>query len=349
MPPTFRELLSRGWFLAGMLSAVVLATFTPELGRSGGPLHADVAVDAGVFAVFFLHGVGLSPERLRAGAARWRLHAFVQTFTFVVFPLLGLALRALAGDHLPPHLLTGFLYLCFLPSTITSSVAMTSLARGNVVGAVFNATLSSVLGVFVTPLLVGAVLAGSGEISFGRAMTKIGTLLVLPLVLGQAVHRLAGDVFASRRAVVGLFDRVVVLGVVYVSFCDSVRAGLWSHYGAGTLVTAAAGAALLLGVVLFLTWRAARLLRFEVEDEIAAVFCGSKKALATGVPMAKALFGGHPGLGLIVLPIMLYHQLQLFVCTVLAHRYASRPEPAPDAAGRASGAERRATAARPRR
>jgi sodium/bile acid cotransporter 7 len=320
-----------------MLSAVILATLTPELGRSGGPLHADAGVDAGIFAVFFLHGVGLSPERLRAGAARWRLHAFVQTFTFVVFPLLGLALRAAAGDHLPPHLLTGFLFLCFLPSTITSSVAMTSIARGNVVGAVFNATLSSLLGVVLTPLLVGAVLAGSGEISLGRAMTKIGTLLVLPLAIGQLLHRVAGAAFARHRRVTGVFDRVVVLGVVYVSFCDSVRAGLWSRYGAGTLVTAAALAALLLGLVLFLTRRAARLLRFDVEDEIAAVFCGSKKALATGVPMAKALFGGHPGLGLIVLPIMLYHQLQLFVCTVLAHQYAHRADRVPEAGGPAAG------------
>jgi sodium/bile acid cotransporter 7 len=307
-----------------MLSAVVLATATPELGRSGGPLHADAAVDAGIFAVFFLHGVGLTPARLRAGASRWKLHLLVQTFTFVVFPLLGLALRMAAGGLAPPHLVTGFLFLCFLPSTITSSVAMTSLARGNVVAALFNATLSSLLGVFLTPLLVGAALAGSGEIALGRAMAKIGTLLLLPLLVGQLLRPLVGEAFARHRRATGLFDRVVVLAIVYVSFCDSVRAGLWSRYGAGTLVTTAAGAALLLGLVLFLTRSAARLLRFEVEDEIAAVFCGSKKALATGIPMAKALFGAHPALGLIVLPIMLYHQLQLFVCTVLAHRYASR-------------------------
>lgn len=334
MPTRITALLSRGWFLAGMLAAVALATLTPELGRSGGPLRADVAVDVGVFVVFFLHGVHLTPERLRAGASRWKLHLLVQTFTFVVFPLLGLALRSAARPLAPPHLVTGFLYLCFLPSTITSSVAMTSLARGNVVGALFNATLSSVIGVVVTPLLVGAVLAGSGDISLGRAMTKIAVLLLLPLVLGLAARPAVGERLARHRRVIGLFDRVVVLGIVYVSFCDSVRAGLWSTYGAGTLVTTVAGAALLLGIVLFLTRSAARLLRFEVEDEIAAVFCGSKKALATGVPMAKALFGGHPGLGLIVLPIMLYHQLQLFVCTVLAHRYAARPER--PAAGRSS-------------
>jgi sodium/bile acid cotransporter 7 len=330
-----RALLSRVGFLAGMLAAVGLATLTPEIGRSGGPLRADVLVDVLVFAVFFLHGVGLSPESLRAGAVRWKVHAFVQTFTFVVFPLLGLALRAAAGGLLPPPLVIGFLFLCFLPSTITSSVAMTALARGNVVAALFNATLSSLLGVVLTPLLVSAAIGASGELSLGRAMTKIGTLLVLPLAIGQLLHPVAGAAFARHRHAVGRFDRGVVLAIVYVSFCDSVRAGLWTRYGAVTLASAAAGAALLLGVVLFLSRRAARLLRFEVEDEIAAVFCGSKKALATGVPMAKALFGSHPGLGLIVLPIMVYHQLQLFVCTALAHRYARRaPErgPAPPGA-----------------
>ncbi len=324
MAATLRAQLARFWFLGGMISAVALASVAPDVGRAGGPLHADAVTDAGIFAIFFLHGIGLSPERLRAGAARWRLHLFIQTFTFVVFPLLGLALRAAVGDRLPPSLLVGFLYLCFLPSTITSSVAMTAIARGNVVGALFNATLSSLLGVVLTPLLVGAALGGSGEISLSRAMTKVGTLLVLPLVVGQLLHPLAGAALTRHHRLVGLFDRLVVLAVVYVSFCDSVRGGLWSRFGAGTLALTAAGAALLLGMVLLLTWRTARLLRFEVEDEIAAVFCGSKKALATGVPMAKALFGANPGLGLIVLPIMLYHQLQLFVCTVLAHRYASR-------------------------
>lgn len=324
MAATLTAQLARFWFLGGMISAVALATVSPELGRSGGPLHADLVTDAGIFAVFLLHGIGLSPERLRAGAARWRLHLFIQTFTFVVFPLLGLALRAAVGARLPPALLIGFLYLCFLPSTITSSVAMTAIARGNVVGALFNATLSSLLGVLLTPLLVGAALGASGEISLSRAMTKVGTLLVLPLVVGQLLHPVAGALLLRHHRVVGLFDRFVVLAVVYVSFCDSVRGGLWSRFGAGTLALTAVVAALLLGIVLLLTWRTARLLRFEVEDEIAAVFCGSKKALATGVPMAKALFGAHSGLGLIVLPIMLYHQLQLFVCTVLAHRYASR-------------------------
>jgi sodium/bile acid cotransporter 7 len=317
--------LSQGWFLLGMLSAVALATVAPGVGRSGGPLHAELATTVGVFAVFFLHGVHLSPESLRAGATRWRLHLFVQTSTFLVFPLLGLGLRAAAGHRVPPDLLLGFLYLCALPSTITSSVAMTALARGNVVVAMFNATLSSLLGIFLTPFLVGALSGFSGEIAIGASIVKVATLLVLPLALGQLARPVVGEGFARHRRLTGVLDRVVVLAIVYVSFCDSVLAGLWTRYGIATLALTAAGAAVLLAVILTLTRGAARLLRFAVEDEIAAVFCGSKKALAVGVPMAKVLFGAHPGLGLIVLPIMIYHQLQLFVCSLLAGRYAARP------------------------
>jgi sodium/bile acid cotransporter 7 len=293
----------------------------------------------GIFAVFFLHGVGLSTEKLKAGMSRWKLHAVVQVFTFVVFPLLWLVLRATAGDLVPPHLLLGFLYLCALPSTISSSVAMTGLARGNVAAAIFNATLSSLLGVFLTPLIVSAAIGGSGGgLSLADAMLKIAALLVLPLVVGQLVRPFVGTWFARYKRYTSFFDRCVILALVYVSFCDSVRAGLWTSYGAGTIALTAGGAGLVLAIVLFLTRRVARALRFEVEDEIAAVFCGSKKTLASGVPMAKLIFGAHPGLGLIVLPIMFYHQLQLLVCSVLAERYASRDQPRARAVERSAAA-----------
>jgi sodium/bile acid cotransporter 7 len=325
---------SRDPFLVGMISAVVLATLAPGIGRSGGPLRADLVANAGIFAVFFLHGVGLSTEKLRSGLARWKLHVVVQTFTFVVFPLLWLGLRAAAGDAIPPYLLLGFLYLCALPSTISSSVAMTGIARGNVAAAIFNATLSSLLGVFLTPLIVSAA-AGTagGELSLADAMLKIAGLLVLPLFLGQLARPVAGAWFARYKRYTSVFDRAVILLLVWVSFCDSVVAGLWTDYGAGTIALTAGGAGLLLAVVLVLSWRTARWLGFEVEDEIAAVFCGSKKTLASGVPMAKLLFGAHPGLGVIVLPIMFYHQLQLLVCSVLAERYARRGAPEPARAG----------------
>jgi len=318
--------LSRDWFLGGMIGAVVLAALFPGFGRTGGAMHADKVANAGIFLVFFLHGVGLSPVHLKAGVTRWRLHLLVQTFTFVVFPVLWLVLDAVAGRWIPADLSLGFLYLCAVPSTISSSVAMTGMARGNVAGAIFNASLSSLLGVFLTPLLVAVLAKTTGQaLSWTDAVLKLAALLVLPLVLGQLVRPLLGAWFARYKRYTNTFDRLVILLLVYASFCDSVEAGLFTRYGGGLLAVTLGGAALLLAVVLWLTTRASRLARFDKEDEIAAVFCGSKKTLASGVPMARLLFGAHPALGLIVLPLMFYHQLQLIVCSVLAERYAARP------------------------
>jgi sodium/bile acid cotransporter 7 len=320
--------LARDRFLLGMISAVALATLAPEVGRSDGPLRAGAIVNVAIFAIFFLHGADLSLERLRSGVSRWRLHAVVQVFTFGVFPLLGAAFRIVAGRAVPPDLMLGFFYLCALPSTITSSVAMTALARGNVPGAIFNATLSSVMGVVLTPLLVGLAFAGAGEpLSVATAVRKVAALVLLPLAAGQVLRPLLGAWLVRHARGAGGIDRAVVLFVVWVSFCDSVAGGLWTEHGGWTIAATAGGAAVLLAAVLLLTRGTARWLRFEVEDEIAAVFCGSKKGLAAGMAMAKVLFGAHPGIGVIVLPIMFYHQLQLLACSVLAERYASRPLP----------------------
>jgi len=315
-----------------MILAVMLAALFPDFGRTGGPMHADVVSNAGIFAVFFLHGLGLSAERMVAGLTRWRLHLLVQAFTFGVFPLLWLLLDALFGRWLTPDLSLGFLYLCCVPSTISSSVAMTAIARGNVAGAIFNASLSSLLGVALTPLLVGVLGRTAGQsLPFADTVLKLAGLLLLPLVLGQVARPFIGRGFARYQRYTHAFDKLVILVLVYASFCDSVAAGVFSRYGGCLLAVTLVGVALLLAVVLYLTTLAARGAGFAKEDEIAAVFCGSKKTLASGAPMARLLFGAHPGLGLIVLPLMLYHQLQLLVCSVLADRYAARPEPAPAA------------------
>lgn len=315
--------MSKDWFLAGMISAVALATLYPDAGRTGGTIHADKLSDYGIFAVFFFHGLGLSTEQMWAGVSRWKLHVVVQAFTFGLFPLLWLGLNAAVGGRIPEGLMLGFFYLCALPSTISSSVAMTAIAKGNVPAAIFNATLSSLLGVFLTPLLVSLVAgSGGGTLSLGEAIVKIAGLLLLPFVAGQALRPLAGRWFARYKRYINSFDKLVILMLVYASFCDSVRSGLWTNYGLGLLGLTVGVTALILAVVLFMSTRVGKLLGFDREDRITAVMCGSKKTLASGVPMAKLLFGAHPALGMIVLPIMFYHQLQLFACSIVAERYA---------------------------
>ena len=322
-------------FLIGMLAAVGLAFAAPALGADHGPLHMGLVTDLGVGLVFFLHGAALSPSALKSGAANWRLHVFVHASTYVLFPLLGLAVFFGGGGLLAPEIRLGFFYLCALSSTISSSVAMTSLAKGNVPGAVFDATLSGLLGMVLTPLLLGLVsVAGAGRLPLLPALAGIGLKLLAPFAAGQALRVLIAPWLARHKSLVNRADRGVILLIVYGAFCNSAAGGLWARYGYAVVVEILLLVAALLATVLTATTLASRALGFSRADEVAAVFCGSKKSLANGAPMAKVLFGASPTLGMIVLPLMLYHQLQLIVCGVLARRYAARAEAEP-APGRA--------------
>ena len=342
--------MASDWFLAGMLTAVLLAAAFPKFGAAGGAMHADVASDVGIFAVFFLHGLALSTRSLLAGLANVRLHLLVQALTFVVFPLLYIPFKFAFGGVIPEGLMLGFLYLCALPSTISSSVAMTAIAKGNVPAAIFNATLSSLIGIVLTPAIIGLAMEGgaTGGLSLGQAMLNIATLLLLPFVLGQAARPIIGNLASRHKKYINTFDKLVILMLVYSSFCDSTASGLWRDNGLGVIFLTLAGAAVFLAAALVISSRVAKWCGFSEEDRITAIFCGSKKTLASGVPMARLLFGAHPALGLIVLPIMFYHQLQLCVCSIMAGRFAERftkkapgpaqaapdlPEPLPARAG----------------
>lgn len=314
-------------FVLIMLTAIALALAAPEIGTGNGPLHLGLVTSLGVALVFFLHGAALSRDKLLAGARNWRLHAFVQSFTYLVFPIVGAALFLALRERLPADLLLGVFFLCALPSTVSSSVAMTSMARGNVPGSIFNATISGLIGMAATPLLMGLVISASGaSMPLGKALLGVALQLLLPFALGQLARPLIGAWLASHKAITNKIDRGVIVLIVYSSFCDATAAGLWHQYSWETIASVMALAAVLLFAILAITTVTARRLGFSVEDEITAVFCGSKKSLANGIPMAKILFAGHPALGLLVLPLMVYHQLQLIVCSVLASRYASRTQ-----------------------
>ncbi|MBP6506792.1 MAG: bile acid:sodium symporter [Opitutaceae bacterium] len=311
------------WFLIGMVVAVGLAWLWPEPGAHGGWLHPEILVKAGVALIFFLHGVLLSFAALKAGALRWPLHLVVQGCTFLFFPLLGLGLLALAGGWLAPDLRLGFFYLCALPSTVSSSVALTAAARGNVPAAVFNATLSSLLGVVLTPLWVGVLLKTGGQtLPLGEVILDLVKWLLLPLALGQASRPWLGAWAAGHKPLINTVDRGTILLLVYTSFCASVQQRVWSDHGWAVVLTVLAGSLLVFTIVMTSVRVVSNALGFAREDRIAAMFCGSKKTLASGVPMALLIFGAQPGLGLILLPIMIYHALQLVICSVLAGRWA---------------------------
>ncbi|MCX6953497.1 MAG: bile acid:sodium symporter, partial [Verrucomicrobia bacterium] len=228
--------LKPDWFLLGMIAATALAWAFPTPGAAGGWLHPELLTKAGVALIFFLHGVALSFAALKAGTLRWPLHLLVQSSTFLLFPVLGLLLNAALGDAVSPELKLGLFFLCALPSTVSSSVAMTAAAHGNVAGAVFNATLSSLLGVFLTPLWIAFVLkSGGASQPIGPVILDLIRWLVLPLAVGQVCRPWLGAWAQRNKPRINLVDRGTILLLVYTSFCDSFKEGVWSGHGSGQI------------------------------------------------------------------------------------------------------------------
>ncbi|MCL2729894.1 MAG: bile acid:sodium symporter [Actinomycetia bacterium] len=328
-------------YIAALLGTVLLAALLPATG--GGARLADGAANGAVALLFFLYGTRLSTREALDGLRHWRLHLAVLAATFAVFPLLGLAARGLVPYVLSPQLYTGFLFLCLLPSTIQSSIAFTSIARGNVAAAVCAGSFSSLAGIVLTPLLAALLIGGSAGIS-GHAVLGIAGQLLAPFLAGQALRRWTAGYVTRHKKVLGLVDRGSILLVVYAAFSAGMAEGIWHQVSLPRLAALLAAEALLLAAMLAVTGYGARRLGFGRADRITVVFAGSKKSLASGLPMAAVLFGGQAGLA--VLPLMLFHQMQLMVCAVLARRWARQPaegiawrdEPDPehgrDAAGR---------------
>jgi sodium/bile acid cotransporter 7 len=242
--------------------------------------------------------------------------------TFVLFPLLGLLLSVTLQSFLAPGVILGILFLCLLPSTIQSSITFTSMARGNVSAAVCSASASNLLGVFLTPLLLGFFMNLQGNISLGNVGTIVMQLLV-PFAAGHLARPYIGAWVERHRKLAGIVDRGSILLVVYFSFGEAVVSGLWHQLGASDLTILLIVNCVLLAAVLVITTLASRLFRFSRADEIAIVFCGSKKSLGSGVPIASIFFPAAT-IGMIILPLMLFHQVQLIVCAVLARSYANR-------------------------
>ncbi len=315
------------WFLLGMIAVTALAWALPGPGAAGGWLQPELLTKAGVALLFLLHGLALSFAALRAGVLNWRLHSVVQACTFLLFPLVGVGLTVLLAGRIAPELNLGVFFLCALPSTVSSSVAMTATARGNVAGAVFNATFSSLIGVVLTPLWVAWAIKSTGQTQpIGSVILDLLRWLVLPLVVGQLLRPWFGAWVQRHKARLSVVDRLTILLLVYTSFCDSFKEGVWSGHGVGQLALVSLVCVALLALVMVITSSCSRVLGFSREDRIVAIFCGSKKTLAAGVPMAKLIFGAQPGLGLILLPIMIYHPLQLIVCGLLAQRWGTQDD-----------------------
>jgi sodium/bile acid cotransporter 7 len=312
-------------FILMLVGTVLLASFLPPRG-SGVPIFR-IAADAGIVLLFFLHGAKLSREAIVAGARNWRLHLAIFAVTFGLFPLLGLGLTSL--PILDPEIAAGLLFLTLLPSTIQSSIAFTSIAGGNVAAAVCSASFSNLIGILLTPALVALLIhSTAGGSGAGVSLASVKTILLqllLPFVVGHALRPAIGGWVARHKPLVSVVDRGSILLVVYTAFGAAVVEGLWQRVSVAELAILLGLCVALLAIVLMASWGAARALGLTREDAIVFLFCGSKKSLASGVPMAGVLFPA-PQVGLIILPLMLFHQIQLIACAIIARRLGTRAE-----------------------
>ncbi|MFE7806679.1 bile acid:sodium symporter family protein [Streptomyces sp. NPDC057430] len=313
-------------YIAALLATVGIAALLPASGAAA--TIADGASTAAIALLFFLYGARLSTREALDGLKHWRLHLTVLAATFAVFPLLGLAAKGLVPAVLTPSLHSGLLFLCLVPSTVQSSIAFTSMARGNVPAAICAGSFSSLAGIVLTPLLA-AVLLGGGAGGFpADSLLRIVLQLLVPFLAGQALRRWVGGFVVRRKKALGYVDRGSILLVVYTAFSHGMVAGIWHQVTPARLGLLLAVEAALLAVMLTLTWYGAKRLGFDRADRIAIQFAGSKKSLAAGLPMASVLFGTQASLA--VLPLMLFHQMQLMVCAVIARRRARDPERPPE-------------------
>ena len=307
-------------FLTSLIGCVLLATLLPCQGRV--TTFLEYLTDACIMVMFFMQGLKLERRAILENMRNWKLQGLVLVCTFLLFPALGLALHAIAPNLLDKHTWLGVLFLCCLPSTVQSSIALTSLANGNVAASICAATLSNIAGIFITPVLVSLVLQTHGVWS-GHAILDITIQLLFPFIAGQLLQPLLHKWAHRNKKIISLTDRSSILLVVYTAFSHAVVEGIWSQLSAQNIATLISVDVSLLLLVLFITLFIGKIFGFPSKDEISLILCGSKKSLASGVPMANVLFPASIA-GFVILPLILYHQIQLFLCTLIARHYHNK-------------------------
>jgi sodium/bile acid cotransporter 7 len=303
-----------------LLLSILLAYLFPDVGSQGSVVPLDDITYYGVAAIFFFYGVKISPSALKAGLANWRLHLSVQGATFVVFPLAVLAVMGIWGNAASP-LWLGTFYLAALPSTVSSSVVMVSIARGNLPAAIFNASMSSLVGILLTPLWMGIYLSG-GEVEYalGETIYKLVVQVLMPVIVGFVLHRYLGSWVLRRQKRLKQFDQTIILLIVFSAFADSFAAKMFEGQSVSVLLGLSLGMLLLFLLMMGTMFVAGKMLRLDYEDMTTLLFCGSKKSLVQGAVMGRILFPDPLVFGIVLLPLMIYHTLQLIVGSAFAER-----------------------------
>lgn len=313
-------------FIVLLLLSILAAWLYPALGSENTWFSPSECVGWGVSVIFLFYGLKLSPAKLRAGLTNFKLHALIQSATFILFPALILLTMCVAGDWQQTeqyYIWLGVFFVATLPSTVSSSVVMVSIARGNVPAAIFNASISSLIGVFLTPIWMSLFVASSnGGNSLSEVVIKLILQVILPVGVGMLLNRRLGNWTERHGRMLTRFDQTVILAIIYTAFCESFSGGFFDSTSWGELLVLTLAMIVLFVVVYLIIALACRYLKFSREDRTTALFCGSKKSLVHGTVMSKVLINDQAMLGVLLLPIMIYHALQLFLISIIAERMA---------------------------
>lgn len=310
-------------FTLALATTVIVASLFPAQGGLARVL--DAVASWAIVMVFFLHGSKLSRQAIWAGIGHWRLHLLVTGTTFIVFPVLGWLLQPLLRMILPHELVMGVLFLCALPATVQSAVVLTSIARGNVPAAVCGASGSTLMGIIFTPLIVGVLLTqttSAGDPT--EAIGKIALQLLLPFIVGHLLRPWTQGLLQRVGPRIKVLDQGSILLVLFTAFSHAVVAGLWKQTPLVSLLTLFAVCVCLLACAMAWCIWSSRRLGFSTADEATILFCGAQKSLVSGIPIAKILFASGV-IGPMLLPVMLFHPMQIMVSAFLAARYGRRP------------------------
>ena len=312
-------------FLLGIFFSIALASWFPEIGSEQAVIPWKPIINVGIALLFFFYGVKLNPEQLKAGLSNWKLHLLIQSATFLLFPVLVWALMKFI-PWIDEDFKLGIIYLSVLPSTVSASVVMVSIAGGNLPAAIFNASISSLLGVIFTPAWMGVLAGGvEGELDFWSTLGELSLKVILPVCLGILSH---GWLFPKLKGVLPKLkyvDQSVIMIIVFTSFSESFAQQIFSSYEISTLVLVAMTMLGIFILVMAILEVLSRTLGFSFKDRVTTLFCGSKKSLVHGVVIGKVIFPNPAVLGLVLLPVMLYHIQQLIFGSMLAGYFGRKP------------------------
>jgi len=248
--------------------------------------------------------------------------------TFVLFPLLVIPFYGIVKDSAYFVTWLSIFFLASLPSTVSSSVVMVSIAKGNVTSAIFNASISGIIGIVMTPLLMSLFIQpDQGNVNNSEIIQQLLLKVLLPIVLGLLLNPLFKNLVTKYSKVIAEFDKMIILLIVYESFSEAFTQNVFASVPPAVFIIIAASVIILFFSVYELLKLISEKLHFKREDLIATTFCGSKKSLVHGSLFVMVLGIPEDQKVLFLLPVMIYHSFQLFYVSWLANRIRKSSPP----------------------